>query len=90
MVHKSLWKNSIPTYDRNSQQNGYRGNIPQHNKWLNQSSHCGAMEINLIGIQEDAGLIPKWVGDPALPSAVAQASSCSTHLTASLGTSHMP
>ena len=31
-VEKSMWQNSTFIYDKNSQQSGYRGNIPQHNK----------------------------------------------------------
>ena len=28
---KSIWQNSTSIYDKNSQQSGYRGNVPQHN-----------------------------------------------------------
>jgi len=39
-------------------------------KYLFQSSHCGAAEMNLTRNHEVAGSIPalaQWVGDPALP-----------------------
>jgi len=29
---KSLWQNSVPTYDKNSPETGHRGYIPQPNK----------------------------------------------------------
>ena len=69
----------------------------------NWSSYCGEAETNLTSIHEDASLIPgltQWVVDPALPRcrshtwlrshvavAVAQAGSCSSNSTPSLGTS---
>ena len=34
-----------------------------------ESSHCGTVEMNLMNIREDVGLIPgltQWVGDSAL------------------------
>ena len=29
---ESIWQNSASTYDKNSQQSGYRGKVTQHNK----------------------------------------------------------
>ena len=40
-----------------------------YKKEVTRSSHCGAVDMNLTGIQEDAGSIPilaQSVGNPAL------------------------
>ena len=31
---KHTWQNSTSIYDKNSQQSGYRGNVPQHSKGI--------------------------------------------------------
>ena len=36
-----------------------------HLEWINRSSRCDAMEMNLTSVCEDAGLT-QWVKDPAL------------------------
>ena len=64
-----------------------------------RNSHCGAAEMNLTSIHEDAGLTPgldQWIRDLVLPQmqlrshvvvAVAVAGSCSSDSTPRLGTS---
>ena len=38
-AEKTFYKNSTSIYDKNSQQNGYRGNIPQYNKGHKKTAH---------------------------------------------------
>ena len=76
--------------------------LPSFKSLHGLSSPCDTAETNLTSIHKDAGSIPdlaQWLGDPVLwcwsqmqlrshvAVAVAQASSCSSHLTPRLGTS---
>ena len=36
---KSIWQNSTFIYDKNSQQSGHRGDVPQHNKGHMRQAH---------------------------------------------------
>lgn len=37
--NKSIWNNSIFIPDKNIQQTGYRGNVPEHNKGSKRQAH---------------------------------------------------
>ena len=63
---KILWQNSTFIYNNNSQQNGYRGNIPQYNKvyiWQTHSQHHTqqrkAEHISFkLGTRQECSLLP--------------------------------
>ena len=60
--------------------------ITQFYKWAKGNSHCGSAVTNLISIHEDVVSIPDLAQRVKDPKLVAEASSCSSILTLSLGT----